>query len=217
MSTELPSSGSDPRSGSVTPPQPYWRNSPNDPDIRNYSFNDAQLEVDGDELRVLVRRAPWKFLIGFACLFIPAFSFAAWYFIPDPIRWPFVIMGPVVGCFTFGMLFWLLSHHEGLGDFLVIDRAARTVVLPRSKKQFPFDQVVRLQRIRGRTKHDVECDVDLNLLVTESGEVIRHFVTGNTGRRLVDQVVAFSGFGLEEIDLGRRGYRDADKRDAGVR
>jgi len=46
--------------------------------------------------------------------------------------------------------------------------------------------------------------------VRESGEIIRYHVMGNPSRRLVEQIVSFSGFGIEAIDLGWRGYRDAD-------
>lgn len=108
------------------------------------------------------------------------------------------------------LIFSMLNHHEGLGDFLVIHRATKTIALPRSKKQFAFEQVVRFQWIRGRTKHNREIDVDLNLLVRDSGEIIRYHVMGNPSRRLVEQVISFSGFGIEELDLGRRGHRDAD-------
>jgi hypothetical protein len=35
-------------------------------------------------------------------------------------------------------------------------------------------------------------------------------VMGNPSRRMMEQVVCFSGLSLEEIDLGWRGCRDAD-------
>ncbi len=127
-----------------------------------------------------------------------------------------MIGGPFAGLFGFALIFWMQSHHEGLGDFLFINRATKTIELPRSKKQFPFEQVVRFQWIRGRTKHDHETEVDLNLLVQDSGEIIRYHVMGNPSRRLVEQVLSFSGFGIEELDLGRRGHRDADVADEGT-
>ena len=192
-------------------PKPYWRNAPHDPMIRDYSYNAAILRMDGDVMRLTVPRAPWTFLIGFACLFLPSFVFVAWYFIPEPtIRLFFMIAGPLAAVFAFALIYWMQSYHEGLGDFLVIDRASRTMELPRSKERFPFAQVVCFQWIRGRTQLNMDTEVDLNLLVRDSGEIIRYHVMGNPSRRLVEQVISFSGIAIEEIDLGGRGHRDAD-------
>src|SRR5262249_29405789 len=131
-------------------------------------------------------------------------------------RFLFTIGGPVVGAITFGIIYGLLSYHEGLGDYLVIDRAAEVINLPRLKKEFSFAQIVGFQWIRGRTRHYVEVDVDLNLLVSEPGGVVRYHVMGNPSRRMFEQVLCFSGLSLEEIDLGWRGYRDTDKATAGT-
>jgi hypothetical protein len=59
-------------------------------------------------------------------------------------------------------------------------------------------------------------EVDLNLLVSESGEVLRYHVMGNPPRRVIEQVICFSGLPLEEIDLGWRGDRDAERNTAGT-
>jgi hypothetical protein len=154
------------------------------------------------------------FLVVFACLFIPAIAAVAWLMISDPLhRLLAGIGGPIVGTLTFTLIYALMSFHKRLGDYLVIDRAARTVGLPRLKKSFSFSDVVGFQWIRGCSKHDIE--VDLNLLASESGEVVRYHVMGRPSRQLVEQVLCFSGIPLDEIDLGWRGSRDADRDTAG--
>ncbi len=193
-----------------------WRDSPSITGFRSYSGGDAVLRTEGDVLKMSVRSFR-PFLVVFACLFLPAFAVAAWFMISEPgLRLALTIGGPIVGAITFAMVYALLSYHEGLGKYLIIDRAAKIVSLPRLKKEFSFAQVVGFQWIRGRTRQYADVEVDLNLLVSEFGEVVRYHVMGNPSRRMVEQVLCFSGLSLEEIDLGWRGDRDTDKATAGT-
>lgn len=102
LSTQRPASGIARHSESEGVARPYWRNSPHEPSIRDYSYNAANLRIDGDDLRLMVPRVPWKFLIGFTGLFLPSFVFFAWHFIPEPgIRWSFMFGGPFACVFGF--------------------------------------------------------------------------------------------------------------------
>ncbi|HKB05606.1 MAG TPA: hypothetical protein VKD90_25505 [Gemmataceae bacterium] len=194
---------------------PTWRDSPSVRGYRSYSGGDALPRVEGDVLRVSVRSFR-PFVVVFACLFLPTATILAWTMITEPwARWLFGIGGPIVGILTFAITYGLLKYHERLGDYLVIDRAARTIALPRVKKEFSLSDVVGFQWVRGRSREDMDVEVDLNLLVRESGEVLRYHVMGNPSRRLVEQWIGFVGIPLEEIDLGSGRFRDADKDTAG--
>jgi hypothetical protein len=190
--------------------RPSWRNTASVSGFRWYTGGAAILTVEGEVLRLRVRW-PRLFIVVFAGLFLPAFAAIAWFMIPDPaLRWLFTIGGTFVGALTFCFIYALQSYHQGLGDYLVVDGTTKTVRLPRVKKEFCFSHVAGFQWIRGRTKSFVNVEVDLNLLVSESGDVVRYHVMGNPSRRMIEQVLCFSGLSLEEIDLGRRGFRDAD-------
>jgi hypothetical protein len=196
---------------------PFWRNTPSVSGFRSYSGGDALLQIDGDTLRLGIRW-PRRFVVVFACLFLPTFAAIAWFMIPENgPRLFFTIGGPIAGAITFALIYALGDYHERLGEYLVIDRATKTIRLPRVKKEFPFSEVA-FQWIRGRTRQslDFEVEVDLNLLVSESGEVLRYHVMGNPPRRVIEQVICFSGLPLEEIDLGWRGDRDAERNTAGT-
>lgn len=174
----------------------------------------AKLESQGDVLRLLVPTVPRTFLFGFSCLFLPFFLYVSWRFIPEPsIRWLFLLAGPLCYGTVFGLVFWLQRYHERLGDFLILNRAEQVAYLPRTGQRFPFARVIGLQKIRGRSRHDWEVETDLHLMVAEGGDVVRHYIVSNPDRHLVEQVATFSGFTLEELDLGRHGFRDADNRD----
>lgn len=201
------------------PPPPWWRNSPSVTGDRSYGGGDDVLRIDGEVLRVTVRPRS-KGVAVFACVFVPTFTAVACYVIPEtPIRVAAGFLAPFAGIFTFGIIYAVMRHHEGLGDYLVIDRAAGVVGLPRLKAEFPLARVVGLQLIRGRSKgwNRNELHTDFNLLVDEEpGGLTRYHVMGAPGRRTVEQVVAFSGLPLADIDLGWRGYRDADSDTAGA-
>jgi hypothetical protein len=197
----------------VEPPSvelPFWRNTPSVSGFRFYSGGDAVLQIDGDTLRLGIRW-PRHFVVIFACLFLPTFAAIAWFMIPENgPRLFFTIGGPIAGAITFAIIYALGDYHERLGEYLVIDQAAKTIRLPRVKKEFPFSEVA-FQWIRGRTRQYMDVEVDLNLLVSESGEVLRYHVIGNPSRRIIEQVICFSGLPLVEIDLGWRGFRDTDR------
>ena len=191
--------------------RPAWRDAANAPPFRSYGGGDARLGVDGDVLRLALRGVGSKGVLVFACVFVPAFTAAAWLLIPDPkVRVIFGVLGPFAGLCTFALIYALLRWHESLGDYLVVDRAARVVRLPRLKAEFPFAQVVAFQWIRGRSRHDGDVHTDLNLLVAEPAGLTRYHVMGDPRRRQIEQVVRFSGIPVDESNLGWRGYRDAD-------
>jgi hypothetical protein len=188
---------------------PFWRNTSSVSGFRSYGGGDAVLQINGDLLRLTIRW-PRRFVVAFVCLFLPTFAAIAWFMIPENgPRLFFTIDGPFAGAITFAMIYALGDYHERLGEYLVIDRASNTIRLPRVKKEFPFSGAA-FQWIRGRTRQFMDVEVDLNLLVSESGEVLRYHVMGNPSRRMIEQVICFSGLPLEEIDLGWRGFRDAD-------
>lgn len=194
--------------------RPTWRNTPSITGFRSYT-NDAVLRVSGDVLRLDVARWLRRFVVVFAALFLPTFGAIAWFTIPrPPDRFLFAIGGPIIGAVVFAIMFGICTYHGGLGAYLIIDRAAKTIHLPRLKKEFSFSHVA-FQWIRGRTKSNPDVEVDLNLLVSESGDVFRYHVMGSPSRRIIEQVVCFSGLPLEEIDLGRRGNRDVDRESHG--
>jgi hypothetical protein len=189
---------------------PAWRNAPDPIGFRSYSGPDSRLHIDGDELRLEVRSAK-NFVLVFGTLFLPAFALVAWYMIPDRgAQRLFAIGGTAVGLLTFGLIYFLLDYHQRLGDYLVVDRKAQSVRLPRSQKQFPLDQVFCLQIIRGRSKSSAEVETDLNLLVAEGNQLTRYHILGSPSRQQVDHVSQFAGLPVEVIDLGWKGLRDAD-------
>ena len=191
--------------------RPTWRNSPGLADFRSYGSGGATLHIDGMVLRVSVRSIR-KGLAIFACFFLPVFAAASWLMISEPtMRVAFTVAGPIVGMFGFAMIYGLERYHERLGDYLVIDQAAETVSLPREKKEFTYAQIISFQWIRGGTRYDWGAEVDLNLLVSEAGEVVRYHVLGNPSRRMIEHVLRFSGLSLQEIRLPWRGCRDFDK------
>jgi hypothetical protein len=55
-----------------------------------------------------------------------------------------------------------------------------------------------------------EIKSDLNVMVQENGEVVRHSVLREPSGHLVREFLAFSGLSLEEIELAARVNRDVD-------
>ena len=194
----------------VTPPA--WQNSKTDREFRSYSSNsDAKIQIEGDVLTLAIRSQK-TLIVVFSVLFVPAFTAIAWFAIHEWYSRLFAtVCGPVVGTLTFALIYRLRSFHEGLGDYLVVDRAKEIVWLPRIQLQFPRSQIICLQWMRGRSRRgDDDVQTDLNLLVSEPPGIVRYHVMGAPPRRLIEQVVLFSTIPVDEIDLGRRGYRDAD-------
>ena len=186
-----------------------WRNAPNQTSFRSYS-HDAKLEIEEDRLRIAVHSAR-RFVTAFGSFFIPAFSLIAWFAIPDvPTRLLFSIGGFIVGIFMFALIYGMLAHHENLGDYLVIDRAAETITLPQSKVEFALDQVYAFQWISGRTESIPEEETDLNLLVADEDGLLRYHILGSPQRAMIEEVVRFSGIKLQEISPTTGVYRDAD-------
>ena len=188
-----------------------YLNSPSITGDRFYGGNDARLVVEGDVLRVRVR-APHRGLAVFACVFLPAYTAVAWLAIPDP-AWRIVFggIGPVVGASVFGFMYTLFKRHEAMGDYLVVDRSAGVIWLPRLKREFPRATVIGFQQIRGRSRTSRETETDLNLLVREETGVIRRYhVMGSPSRAVSDAIVAFSGLPLQKTEVPRNGFRDAD-------
>lgn len=191
--------------------KPNWRNASTNGGFRSYSGGDCRVRIDGDKLRIVLRKIS-IFIAWFACLFLPTVSIVAWFAIPERDERFLVAIGfPVLGGILFTPIYFLQRYHERLGDYLVIDRSTSTLALPRVNREFAFSQVVGFQWIRGRSRHDEDIDIDLNLHVNESGDMIRYHVMGNPSRSVVEQLLAFSAFSLDEIDLGRHGFRDTDR------
>ena len=194
-----------------------WRNAPGFQTGMRVYGGDERLHIEGDVLRLSVQRAT-RFVLWFGALFIPAFTAIGWIFVDDPtFRVIFGLLGPFAGIFTFGLIYALLRHHEQLGDYIVIDRGAGIVRLPRLKVEVPLAQVLHFQLIRGRSKSNNDVDTDLNLLVRHADDgaggeplPLRYHIMGQPRRRTLEQLAAFTGLTVEELDLGWRGYRDAD-------
>jgi len=173
---------------------------------------DAVLSIEADNLRLAVRSAR-RFIAVFGAVFIPAFGLVAWFTIDEPgRRLLFSVGGVVIGLLTFGLIYALFWHHDNLGDYLLIDRKARMLRLPRLGAEFPLDQVFGLQTIRGRSRSSAEVETDLNLLVAEGNELVRYHICGSPPAGLAEQIANFSGLTVQVIDLGMQGKRDADSR-----
>jgi hypothetical protein len=169
--------------------------------LRAYS-RDAVLFIDGDVLRLDVRRSH-RFLIGFAVLFIPLLVAIIWFTATDPIRkWFHLFAGVAVSALGFTAIGALQRYHWKVGDYLVIDRVTKTLMLPRLKRTFAFAQVVGFQWVRERKLNADTSNVDLNLLAQDpAGDIVRYHVVGDPSRKMIEQVVCFAGLPLEEIDL----------------
>ena len=185
-----------------------WINSPTFQGFRVYP-GETRLVVQGDTLRLAVTKGAKWFVVGFGSLFTPTFAVVTWLMIPHPERVLFSIGGTIVGILTFGFIYSMLSYHESLGDYLVVDCANKSITLPRLKKEFPLEGA-RLQWITGRTRTDSENHTDLNLIVKESSGDVRYHVMGGPRRKIIEQLVGLAELPIDEVILARNLSRDAD-------
>ncbi len=187
---------------------PEWRNSRLNGSFRSYSGGDARLEIEGDVLRLAIVKSG-RYIAWLSLAMLPAFLvFGA--FLPFNERILFGVLFSVT--YPAGYVFCqvIVRHNEELGDYIVVDRAAKRVELPRLKTSFPLGQVQGFQWIRGRSVSDYEVDTDLNLIVLEPEGLVRYFVIGSPSRSIFEEIVLFSGIPLVEMHLDRPSCRDAD-------
>lgn len=191
--------------------RPLWVNAPDPIGFRSYGGSDAMMRIEAERLRLSVRSAKW-FVVVFGCIFLPCFEVAVWFGVPN---WNskvfFLFLGPIAGGMAFGLIYGLLSFHERLGDYLIIDLATRSLHLPRCKVQFPLDQIFALQMITGRSSNSSDVQTDLNILVATDDGLVRFHIMGSPSRKQVEQLVEFAGLRVEEVRLGRKGFRDSDR------
>lgn len=192
--------------------KPTWINAADGNQLRSYGTRDAKLEIGNDTLQVTIQRGTSRFVLVFAVMFLPIFGALIFYFVPNQQeRIAFVCLSIFCGLATFTVIYALMRYHENLGDYLEVNRSLKTIRLPRQNLEFPFSQVVGFQWICGPTKNDGTINnVDLNLLIRESDVTMRYHIMGNPPRKMVEEIVRFSGIGLDEINVGWRGDRNRD-------
>ena len=195
--------------------QPTWINAPERDSLRVYpppGTCDAAVTIAGDILRLRIRYRASRFVVVLMAFLIPSIAGTAFYLLPDNdqrITVAFAALG--CGIATTALIYSLLRSHEERGDYLEIDRFHKVIRLPRQKLAFPFSNVAGFQWISGSTASDGTVNnVDLNLLANESGRTIRYHVIGNPTRSIAKEILAFSEFTLDEINLGCSGDRNMD-------
>ena len=187
---------------------PEWRNSKLNGSFRSYSGGGTRLEIEGDVLRLMIvktgRFISWLFLA-----MLPAFLVGG-AFLPFNERILFGVLFSVTYPSLYVFCQFIVRRNEEMNDYIVVDRAAKRVELPRLKTRIPIGQVQCLQWIQGRSVGDCEVYTDLNLIVLEPDGPFHYFVMGSPSRRIFEKIVLFSGIPLVEIRLDRKGCRDAD-------
>ncbi len=73
--------------------------------------------------------------------------------------------------------------------------------MPAYEREIPFSSVIALQWVRRSKLHASEVKSDMNLLVQENDEVIRFALLHEPTRQQVVELLAFTGFVLEELEV----------------
>ncbi|HYE19973.1 MAG TPA: hypothetical protein VEA69_16100 [Tepidisphaeraceae bacterium] len=194
-------------------PRPTWRDARPGPAYRFYGGGTDRLHVAGDLLRVSPRPAYAVLFVSGAAVIV-LFVAVAFLAIPDPgHRVLFGVFGPILCAILVAAMAVFLAHHAKLGDYLVVDRAARLVRLPRLGREFPYADIVAFQSITGRSEASADPETDLNLLVRDpaTGDTVRYHVLAGPRRAHLKQLVEFSGLPMQDLTRGYRGRRDTDR------
>ena len=179
------------------------------PSSRSYGAPAEKHVCSEKDARLQPDPGPLTFIKYFALVFLPAFSLLGYFFCPPPVKWAVIIAGPLLGGFTFAMIYFLIKHEVDAGPYIIYDKATDKILLPRFGKSFQRTAVT-LQWITGRDKGDPEIQTDLNLIVEENGNLNRYFVMGGPIRKQVRNFVEEADIPVIEINTRWRGRRDLD-------
>jgi hypothetical protein len=191
---------------------PNWSNAPGD-DLRSYSSTDSVLIQTGDVTKCAVSSSATTFVIIFSPIFMVFFWIVCWFGIVDHReRIAFMTFGTFCGIATFGLIYALMKHHRGRGDYVVVDHLNQRVDLPRHNRIFSFESILCLQLVTGRDKNDeVVNNSDLNLLVDEDGVVVRYHVMGNPNKAHANVISQAMNTRLIEQSVPSGWYRSSDR------
>lgn len=190
---------------------PNWTNA-HDNGLRSYSSHDSVLIQDGDVLRCAVDESASKFVSIFGPVFVVFLVSTCWLGTDDfRQRVAFTTFALFCGCVCFGLLYGMMKHHQAQGDYVVVDHTNERIELPRHNRVFRTTDVQCLQLLSGR---DIDCESithsDLNLLVDESGVIVRYQLIGNPNREHARAIAKAMQTPLIEQAVPAGWYRSSD-------
>ncbi len=104
----------------------------------------------------------------------------------------------ILGTATTLLLFWTSRHLQQRGDYLVIDRKAKTIALPQQCVLLPFSDIDRFQSMWA-IHYQRTLRQELYLLARDkAGSLLRYPVMSALSRKQMRLLVEFSGISMEE-------------------